>query len=115
MTTALRPQTPPSFAGTPPQTDEEHLAAVGRRNFGKIQSVMSMPNLIRIQTDSFDWFKTQGLQELFEEISPITDFTGKNMELRFLDYHFGEPRYSVLECRQRDMTYAAPLRVRAHA
>jgi DNA-directed RNA polymerase subunit beta len=108
MTTALRPQIPL----TPPQTDEEHLAAVGRRNFGKIQSVMSMPNLIRIQTDSFDWFKNQGLQELFEEISPITDFTGKNMELRFLDYHFGEPRYSVLECRQRDMTYAAPLRVR---
>ena len=71
-----------------------------------------MPNLIRIQTDSFDWFKNSGLQELFEEISPITDFTGKNMELRFLDYHFGEPRYSVLECRQRDMTYAAPLRVR---
>jgi DNA-directed RNA polymerase subunit beta len=108
MTTALRPQTPL----TPPQTDEEHLEAVGRRNFGKIHSVMSMPNLIRIQTDSFDWFKNIGLQELFEEISPITDFTGKNMELRFLDYHFGEPRYSVLECRQRDMTYAAPLRVR---
>src|SRR3954470_20155658 len=108
MTTAIRPQTPL----TPPQTDEEQLAAVGRRNFGRIHSVMSMPNLIRIQTDSFDWFKNQGLQELFEEISPITDFTGKNMELRFLDYHFGEPRYSVLECRQRDMTYAAPLRVR---
>ncbi len=53
-----------------------------------------------------------GLQELFQEISPITDFTGKNMELRFLDYQFGEPRYSVFECRQRDMTYAAPLRVR---
>jgi DNA-directed RNA polymerase subunit beta len=108
MTTAVRPQTPL----TPPQTDEEHLSAVGRRNFGKIHSVMPMPNLIRIQTDSFDWFKNSGLQELFEEISPITDFTGKNMELRFLDYHFGEPRYSVLECRQRDMTYAAPLRVR---
>ncbi len=112
MTTALRPQTPPQAPSSPPQTDEEHLAAVGRRNFGKIHSVMSMPNLIRIQTNSFDWFKNNGLQELFEEISPITDFTGKNMELRFLDYHFGEPRYSVLECRQRDMTYAAPLRVR---
>src|SRR3954470_18373893 len=108
MTTAIRPQTPL----TPPQTDEEQLAAVGRRNFGRIHSVMSMPNLIRIQTDSFDWFKNQGLQELFEEISPITDFTGKNMELRFLDYHFGEPRYTVYECRRRDMTFAAPLRVR---
>ena len=70
MTTALRPQTPITQL-TPPQTDEEHLAAVGRRNFGKIHSVMSMPNLIRIQTDSFDWFKNVGLQELFEEISPM--------------------------------------------
>ncbi len=109
MTTAIRPQSAPTFS---PRTEEEQLASVGRRNFGKIPSVMPMPNLIQIQVDSFDWFKNQGLQELFEEISPITDFTGKNMELRFLDYHFGEPRYSVLECRQRDMTYAAPLRVR---
>ncbi len=109
MTTAIRPQNAPTFS---PRTEEEQFASVGRRNFGKIPSVMPMPNLIQIQVDSFDWFKNQGLQELFEEISPITDFTGKNMELRFLDYHFGEPRYSVLECRQRDMTYAAPLRVR---
>src|SRR3954453_13735189 len=111
MTTAVRPQTPSNYP-SPPRTEEEQLASVGRRNFGKITSVMPMPNLIKVQIESFDWFKNQGLQELFEEISPITDFTGKNMELRFLDYHFGEPRYSVLECRQRDMTYAAPLRVR---
>jgi DNA-directed RNA polymerase subunit beta len=115
MTTAIRPQspfTPASTGNVPYRTDEEQLALVGRRNFGKIPSVMPMPNLIQIQVDSFEWFKTVGLQELFQEISPITDFTGKNMELRFLDYQFGEPRYSVFECRQRDMTYAAPLRVR---
>jgi DNA-directed RNA polymerase subunit beta len=115
MTTAIRPQNqfaPSSSANVPFRTDEEQLALVGRRNFGKIPSVMPMPNLIQIQVDSFEWFKTAGLQELFQEISPITDFTGKNMELRFLDYQFGEPRYSVFECRQRDMTYAAPLRVR---
>ncbi|HKP52491.1 MAG TPA: DNA-directed RNA polymerase subunit beta [Chloroflexia bacterium] len=115
MTTAIRPQspfTPASTGNVPYRTDEEQLALVGRRNFGKIPSVMPMPNLIQIQVDSFEWFKTAGLQELFQEISPITDFTGKNMELRFLDYQFGEPRYSVFECRQRDMTYAAPLRVR---
>jgi DNA-directed RNA polymerase subunit beta len=115
MTTAIRPQnpfTPASTSNVPYRTDEEQLALVGRRNFGKIPSVMPMPNLIQIQVDSFEWFKTVGLQELFQEISPITDFTGKNMELRFLDYQFGEPRYSVFECRQRDMTYAAPLRVR---
>ena len=111
MTTAIRPQNAQSPSPAP-YTDEELLAMVGRRNFGRIPSVMQMPNLIQIQVDSFDWFKNTGLQELFEEISPITDFTGKNMELRFLDYHFGEPRYSVFECRQRDMTYAAPLRVR---
>jgi DNA-directed RNA polymerase subunit beta len=51
------------------------------------------------------------LRELFEEISPITDFTGKNMELRFLDYHFGEPRYNEHECRERGITYSAPIRV----
>src|SRR5687768_13113719 len=108
MTTAIRPQN----ASPPPLTDEEQLESVGRRNFGRIPSVVPMPNLIQIQIDSFDWFKNIGLRELFEEVSPITDFTGKNMELKFLDYHFGEPRYSVFECRQRDMTYAAPLRVR---
>ena len=115
MTTAIRPQSPfsPTSQANPTfRTDEEQLAQVGRRNFGRIPSVMPMPNLIQIQVESFEWFKTAGLQELFQEISPITDFTGKNMELRFLDYQFGEPRYSVFECRQRDMTYAAPLRVR---
>src|SRR5436190_2859603 len=109
MATAIRTQPPDVFYAP---YEEEQLSKVGRINFGRIPAVMSMPNLIRIQTDSFDWFKNQGLQELFEEISPITDFTGKNMELRFLDYHFGEPRYTVYECRRRDMTYAAPLRVR---
>src|SRR5438876_1079799 len=109
MATAIRT---PIVAPSAPHTEEDQLARVGRRNFGRIPSVMPMPNLIQIQIDSFDWFKNTGLRELFEEISPITDFTGKNMELEFKDYTFGEPRYSVYECRQRDMTYAAPLRVR---
>src|SRR5438270_494998 len=111
MATAIRAQN--ANAVTPaPFTEDEQLNRVGRRNFGHIPSVMPMPNLIQIQIDSFDWFKNIGLRELFEEISPITDFTGKNMELEFKDYSFGEPRYSVFECRRRDMTYAAPLRVR---
>src|SRR5690348_2574638 len=83
-----------------------------RQNFGHIPGVMPMPNLTQIQLDSFNWFINEGLKELFEEISPIQDFTGKNLELRFLDYHFGTPRYDVFQCRQRDMTYGAPLRVR---
>src|ERR671935_1733556 len=109
MATAIRT---PIVAPSSAHTEEDQLARVGRRNFGRIPSVMPMPNLIQIQIDSFNWFKNVGLKELFEEISPITDFTGKNMELEFRDYSFGEPRYSVFECRQRDMTYAAPLRVR---
>src|SRR5215210_5263370 len=109
MVIAIRPE---NTTAPQPYTEEERLALVGRRNFGRIPAVMPMPNLIQIQIDSFDWFKATGLQELFEEISPITDFTGKNMELRFLDYHFGEPRYDVFQCRQRDMSYSAPLRVR---
>src|SRR3954452_16372063 len=109
MATAIRT---PIIAPSAPHTEDDQLARVGRRNFGRIPSVMPMPNLIQIQIDSFDWFKNQGLRELFEEISPITDFTGKNMELEFKDYSFGEPRYTVYECRRRDMTYAAPLRVR---
>src|SRR5947207_2885180 len=108
MATAIRT---PNVAPSAPHTEDEQLTRVGRRNFGHIPSVMPMPNLIQIQIDSFDWFKNIGLRELFEEISPITDFTGKNMELEFRDYSFGEPRYTVYECRRRDMTYAAPLRV----
>ncbi len=70
-----------------------------------------MPNLIETQLRSFEWFKKEGLKELFEEISPITDFTGKNLELELTvpDEPFGEPKYSQDECRDRDMTYAAPL------
>ena len=109
MVTAIRTQ---NAAPPTPRTEEEQFNRVGRRNFGRIPAVMPMPNLIQIQIDSFNWFLNIGLRELFEEISPITDFTGKNMELEFKDYTFGEPRYSVYECRQRDMTYAAPLRVR---
>ena len=64
-----------------------------------------------MQITSFDWFKDEGLRELFDEISPISDFTGTRMELRFGDYAFGEPKYTELECRERDMTFSAPLRV----
>ncbi len=61
--------------------------------------------------NSFEWFKKEGLKELFSELNPITDYTGKNYELRFLDYEFGDPKYDEEDCRQRDMTYSAPLRV----
>src|SRR6266513_843114 len=82
-----------------------------RKNYARISEVLTMPNLIRVQTDSFRWFLEEGLKELFAEISPITDFTGRNLELQFLDYTFGPPKYSEWECRERDMTYSVPLRV----
>src|SRR5579859_4595409 len=83
-----------------------------RKNFARISEVLGMPNLIRVQTDSFRWFLEEGLKELFAEISPITDFTGRNLELQFLDYTIGTPKYDEMECRERDMTFAAPLRVK---
>jgi DNA-directed RNA polymerase subunit beta len=79
--------------------------------FSRIPTVLEMPKLIQTQIDSFEWFKKEGLRELFDEISPISDFTGKSMELHFLDHHFDQPRYTESECRDRDMTYSAPLRV----
>jgi DNA-directed RNA polymerase subunit beta len=70
-----------------------------------------MPNLVQVQINSFEWFKTEGLKELLAEISPITDYNQK-MELHFLDHWFDEPRATEEICRQRDMTYAAPLYIR---
>jgi DNA-directed RNA polymerase subunit beta len=74
-----------------------------------------MPGLIQIQLDSFEWFKKEGLRELFEEISPIEDFTGKNLSLEFIvpPEPFGKPKYTEDECRDRDATFSAPLNVKA--
>src|SRR5579871_4181130 len=82
-----------------------------RYSFGKIPHVLEVPNLIELQKASFDWFKTEGLAEAFASISPIKDFTG-NLILEFGEHSLGEPKYSIEECRERDMTYSAPLRVR---
>ena len=82
-----------------------------RHTFAKIPHVLEVPNLIELQKASFDWFKTEGLAEAFASISPIKDFTG-NLILEFGEHSLGEPKYSIEECRERDMTYSAPLRVR---
>lgn len=87
---------------------------VGKRDrwsYAKIQEVLEMPNLIEIQQNSYDWFLKEGLREMFYDISPIQDFTG-NLILEFVDYTLGEPKYSVEDCKERDVTYAAPLRVK---
>jgi DNA-directed RNA polymerase subunit beta len=82
-----------------------------RENFSHIPEVLPLPNLIQTQTDSFHWFVESGLRELFDEITPITDFTGKNLELHFRDYYFEEPKFSEEECRTRDLTFSKPLKV----
>lgn len=82
-----------------------------RVNFGKIQEMLEMPNLIAIQQSSYQWFLDEGLREVFRDISPIQDFTG-NLVLEFIDYSLGTPKYDVDECKERDANYAAPLRVK---
>jgi DNA-directed RNA polymerase subunit beta len=82
-----------------------------RHTFAKIPDVLNLPDLIELQKASFKWFISDGLKEAFESISPIKDFTG-NLVLEFGEHSLGEPKYSVEECRERDMTYSAPLRVR---
>ena len=82
-----------------------------RENFSHIPEVLPLPNLIKTQTESFEWFVTTGLRELLDEITPITDFTGKNLELHFREFYFEEPKFDEEECRTRDLTFARPLKV----
>jgi DNA-directed RNA polymerase subunit beta len=84
---------------------------IQRKSYARIPNVLPLPRLTEIQLNSFEWFKGEGLRELFDEISPIVSFN-RNLELHFGNFWFGEPKYSEQECRERDMTYAAPLWVR---
>src|SRR5579875_1475858 len=91
-----------------------HLVQFGRRKrrtYSRIKEVLDLPNLIEIQQKSYEWFLREGLREMFTDISPIQDFTG-NLVLEFIDYSLGEPKYDVEESKERDVTYAAPLRVK---
>ncbi len=88
-----------------------YIEARERKDFGKLREVLDLPNLIEVQRNSYNWFLQEGLREVFQDISPIQDFTG-NLVLEFLDYVLGEPKYTVEECKERDVTYAAPLRVK---
>ena len=84
----------------------------GRVSYSKIDEVLSMPNLIEVQKDSYLWFLEEGLKEVFQDISPITDYNG-NLVLEFIDFRLdSEPKYSIEECKEIDATYAAPLRVK---
>lgn len=84
-----------------------------RMSFSRINEVLDMPNLIEVQKNSYKWFLEQGLKEVFRDVSAITDYTG-NLVLDFVDYHIDkQPKYTVEECKERDVTFAAPLRVKA--
>ena len=82
-----------------------------RRSYARISEVLDLPNLIEIQTASYEWFLEEGLKEMFSDISPIEDFQG-NLSLEFVDYSLGESKYPVEESKERDVTYSAPLRVK---
>jgi DNA-directed RNA polymerase subunit beta len=93
-----------------------HPVQVGKRtrmSFGKVKEVTEIPNLIEVQLDSYQWFLDEGLQEVFDDVNPITDYTG-NLVLEFVGYKLDMDniKYSVEECKERDATYAAPLKVK---
>ena len=81
-----------------------------RRNYSKIRTEVELPDLIEIQTKSFDWFVNEGLDELFKDISPITSFNG-DLKLYFGEHRFENPKYSIVDCKLRDVNYARPLKV----
>ena len=83
-----------------------------RKSFAKQEQILELPNMLKIQKDSYEWFPREGLREVFRDVDTITDYTG-NLELSFLDYSMNEPpKYSVEECKERDATYAKPIKVR---
>ncbi|MCJ7669701.1 MAG: DNA-directed RNA polymerase subunit beta, partial [Dehalococcoidia bacterium] len=83
------------------------------KSFAKLPETLEIPDLIQGQLDSFRWFQEEGLRELFEEISPIQDYTNTRLELHFVDYEFREPQHSIPECLERGLTYSSPIHVTA--
>ena len=81
-----------------------------RRSYARNQQIMKMPNLIDVQRDSYGWFLENGLHEIFEDVFPIQDFTG-SLVLEYVGYSLGKPKYELDECEERDVSYAAPLKV----
>ncbi len=92
--------------------EREEVILTTRKSFARLPQVLLVPNLLQVQLDSFRLFQEEGLKELFQEISPIQDFTGSRLELHFVGYEFRQPQFTQEQCRQRDMTYSAPLYVK---
>jgi DNA-directed RNA polymerase subunit beta len=89
----------------------EQYGRVQRLSYSKIDEPIGLPNLIQVQLSSYRWFIEKGLREALQEVFPISDFTG-NLELGFIDYSLGEPKYEVHECKERDVSYQAPLKLK---
>lgn len=89
----------------------EHYGKVNRLSYSRIREVIELPNLIQVQLSSYQWFLEKGLREALQEVFPISDFTG-NLELGFVDYSLGDPKYEVQECKERDVSYQAPLKLK---
>ena len=93
-------------------TKEVKFGKTLRRSYAKYEEIIDMPNLLEIQRNSYNWFLKEGLQEVFQDVAAITDYTG-NLELSFLDYTMEDKaKYTVEECKERDATYAKPIKVR---
>ncbi len=93
-------------------TKDVMLGKTLRKSFAKHDEVLAIPNMLKIQKDSYEWFLREGLREVFRDVATITDYTG-NLELSFLDYSMNEPpKYTVEECKERDATFAKPIKVR---
>ena len=100
-----------------PETNQLHVTDIQqgrtlRKSYARLGDVIEMPNLIELQKNSYKWFLDTGLREVFHDVATITDYTG-NLELSFIDYTLEDnPKYTVEECKERDATYAAPLKVK---
>ena len=90
--------------------DASHSSEV--KSYARIPQVLDVPNLILSQIESYGWLREDGLREVYQEVSPITDYTGKKYELHFLEHYFRDPKYLPLECKEREITYSEPLYVK---
>jgi DNA-directed RNA polymerase subunit beta len=99
---------------TTPTPNQKTTSLVSRKSYAKLPYTLDVPNLIKVQLDSFQRFQEEGLKQLLEEVSPIKDLTGNRLELNFVSYELREPRpgHSEQECHERDLTYSTPLYVK---
>jgi DNA-directed RNA polymerase subunit beta len=87
-------------------------SSLSKRKFWKPISMVSLPNLIEIQVNSYDWLLEKGIKELFDEINPISDFTEKDMDLIFKEYYLDDPKYDELTAKSKNISFEAPLRAK---